>query len=377
MGIYLDHAATTACDERVLQEMLPWFTENFGNPSTSYGPGQKSAGAVRTAREQIAGMLHTVPSQIFFTSGGSEADNWALKGMDKGHIITTNMEHPAVLQSCAYLEKKGFAITYLEVNPEGLITPEQVANAIGKDTVLVSVMYANNEIGTVQPISEIAGICHEKGVLLHTDAVQAFGQLPIDVEKEGIDLLSASGHKIYGPKGIGMLYIRQGIPMGSFIHGGAQERGRRAGTENVPGIVGFGKAAELAVLEMEERAAKEKSLRDYLLQQLQEKLQALGGEVHINGTMDSRLPGNLNITIPGLRAETAMINLDFKGICVSAGSACSTGSLSPSHVLKAIGLSDEEARQSLRITIGKENTKEDMLITAETIAELYARSNKM
>ncbi|MCH4190828.1 MAG: IscS subfamily cysteine desulfurase [Butyrivibrio sp.] len=363
--IYLDHAATTACDPKVVQAMLPWFSEAYGNPSTMYSIGAAAAKAVRHAREQIAQTLGACPEEIFFTSGGTESDNWALKGIAQSlaakghHLITTKIEHPAVLESCAFLEKNGYEITYLDVDSRGQISLSQLEEAIRPDTILISVMYANNEIGTVEPVRQIAETAHRHGVLFHTDAVQAYGQIPISAAEDGIDLLSASGHKFYGPKGIGFLYIRKGIAMERFMHGGSQERGRRAGTENVPGIVGIGMAAELAGASLEIRMQKERKLQKYLAENIMREI----ADVTVNGPepgSGERLPGNLNLCFAGVRAETAMIMLDMQGVCASAGSACTSGSLTPSHVLTAIGCSAEDAQCSLRFSIGQENTQQEM-----------------
>ena len=363
--IYLDHAATTACDPKVVQAMLPWFSEAYGNPSTMYSIGAAAAKAVRHAREQIAQTLGACPEEIFFTSGGTESDNWALKGIAQSlaakghHLITTKIEHPAVLESCAFLEKNGYEITYLDVDSRGQISLSRLEEAIRPDTILISVMYANNEIGTIEPVRQIAETAHRHGVLFHTDAVQAYGQIPISAAEDGIDLLSASGHKFYGPKGIGFLYIRKGIAMERFMHGGSQERGRRAGTENVPGIVGIGMAAELAGASLEIRMQKERKLQKYLAENIMREI----ADVTVNGPepgSGERLPGNLNLCVAGVRAETAMIMLDMQGVCASAGSACTSGSLTPSHVLTAIGCSAEDAQCSLRFSIGQENTQQEM-----------------
>lgn len=363
--IYLDHAATTACDPGAVQAMLPWFSEAYGNPSTMYSIGAAAAKAVRHAREQIAQTLGTGPEEIFFTSGGTESDNWALKGIaqslgTKGHhLITTKIEHPAVLESCAFLEKNGYEITYLDVDSRGQISLPQLEEAIRPDTILISVMYANNEIGTVEPVRQIAETAHRHGILFHTDAVQAYGQIPISTQEDGIDLLSASGHKFYGPKGTGFLYVRKGIAMERFMHGGSQERGRRAGTENVPGIVGIGMAAELAGASLDARMQNERKLQKYLAENIMREI----ADVTVNGPepgSTERLPGNLNLCFRGVRAETAMIMLDMQEICVSAGSACTSGSLTPSHVLTAIGCSGTDAECSLRFSIGQENTQAEM-----------------
>ena len=377
--IYLDHAATTAVRPEVLEAMLPYFTELYGNPSSVYEFASQNKEAVDTARETIAHALGAKPEEIYFTAGGSESDNWALKATaeayrDKGrHIITSKIEHHAILHTCQYLEKNGFEVTYLDVDENGIVKLSELEKAIRPDTMLISIMYANNEIGTIEPIAEIGEIAHKHGILFHTDAVQAFGQVPIDLEAEHIDMLSASGHKLNGPKGIGFLYIRKGIKIRSFIHGGAQERSRRAGTENVPGIVGMGKAVEIAVETMEERAQKETELRNYLT----ERILAEVPFVRLNGDRKKRLPNNVNVSFQFIEGESLLIMLDMKGICASSGSACTSGSLDPSHVLLAIGLPHEIAHGSLRMTLGYENTKEQMDYTIESIKEIVAKLRSM
>ncbi len=377
--IYLDHAATTAVRPEVLEAMLPYFTELYGNPSSVYEFASQNKEAVDTARETIAHALGAKPEEIYFTAGGSESDNWALKATaeayrDKGrHIITSKIEHHAILHTCQYLEKNGFEVTYLDVDENGIVKLSELEKAIRPDTILISIMYANNEIGTIEPIAEIGEIAHKHGILFHTDAVQAFGQVPIDLEAEHIDMLSASGHKLNGPKGIGFLYIRKGIKIRSFIHGGAQERSRRAGTENVPGIVGMGKAVEIAVETMEERAQKETELRNYLT----ERILAEVPFVRLNGDRKKRLPNNVNVSFQFIEGESLLIMLDMKGICASSGSACTSGSLDPSHVLLAIGLPHEIAHGSLRMTLGYENTKEQMDYTIESIKEIVAKLRSM
>ncbi len=370
--IYMDHSATTPVRQEVLEAMLPYFTEEFGNAGTIYRPGSKAKNAIRTARERIAKVIGAKPEEIFFTSGGTESDNWALTGVaesfgEKGnHIITTAIEHPAVLQTCRYLETRGFQVTYLPVSADGFVDPAEVETAIRPETILVSVMTANNEIGTLQPLQEIGRITKEKDILFHTDAVQAYGQIPLNVEALGIDLLSASGHKIFGPKGIGFLYVRKGVKLGSFLHGGSQERSRRAGTENVPGIVGFGKAAELMAASGNEREERVRSLRDGLLKGLEEKIP----DLLVNGSMEKRLPGNLNVSFPGVEGETLLIRLDQMGICAASGSACSTGSLEPSHVLTAIGRTPMEAKGSLRLTLSDQNTLEEVEEVVDALASV-------
>ena len=377
--IYLDHAATTAVRPEVLEAMLPYFTELYGNPSSVYEFASQNKEAVDTARETIAHALGAKPEEIYFTAGGSESDNWALKATaeayrDKGrHIITSKIEHHAILHTCQYLEKNGFEVTYLDVDENGIVKLSELEKAIRPDTILISIMYANNEIGTIEPIAEIGEIAHKHGILFHTDAVQAFGQVPIDLEAEHIDMLSASGHKLNGPKGIGFLYIRKGIKIRSFIHGGAQERSRRAGTENVPGIVGMGKAVEIAVETMEERAQKETELRNYLT----ERILAEVPFVRLNGDRKKRLPNNVNVSFQFIEGESLLIMLDMKGNCASSGSACTSGSLDPSHVLLAIGLPHEIAHGSLRMTLGYENTKEQMDYTIESIKEIVAKLRSM
>jgi cysteine desulfurase len=332
MDVYLDHAATTYTDERVLEKMLPYFTEKFGNASTPYGYGRDADKAISLARRQAASAIGAQKDEIYFTSGGTESDNWAIKGAaetaGKGHIITSSIEHHAVLETCEYLEKKGFEVTYLPVDGNGMVTPQSVRDAIRPDTILISVMFANNEVGTIMPIGEIGVIAKERGILFHTDAVQAVGHVPIDVSAMGIDMLSMSAHKFYGPKGVGAMFIRKGINLGKFMHGGAQEREHRAGTINTPGIVGLGAALELAAQTLEEETAKEKELS----RQLREGLLAIPAS-KLNGHDSERLPGNINITFSGIEGEALMTYLDLEGIAVSTGSACTSGSNHPSHVL--------------------------------------------
>ena len=374
--IYLDHAATTPASPTVVEAMLPYFTEKFGNPSTIYSLGAESKTAVTAARGIIAGTLNTAADNIYFTAGGSEADNWAIKATadalkGKGrHIITSKIEHHAVLHTCQYLEKQGFEVTYLDVDADGLVSPQAVEAAIRPDTILITVMFANNEIGSVQPIGEIGRIAHEYKVLFHTDAVQAYGQLPVDVDALNIDMLSASGHKLYGPKGIGFLYIRKGVPIRSFVHGGAQERKRRAGTENVPGIVGLGKAAAEAAATLTERVQRETALRDHLIDRVLAEIPY----TRLNGSRTSRLPNNANFSFRFVEGESLLILLDSAGICGSSGSACTSGSLDPSHVLLAIGLPHEIAHGSLRLTLGKDTTQEDLDYTVDKLKEIVARA---
>ncbi len=377
--IYLDNAATTKTAPEVVEAMLPYFTENYGNPSTIYSLGSTSKKAVNEARRTIADALGAKQEEIYFTAGGSESDNWALKATaeayeSKGkHIITTKIEHHAILHTCEYLEKRGFEITYLNVDRDGLIDLEELKAAIRPDTILISVMFANNEIGTIEPIEEIGAIAKERNVLFHTDAVQAFGQVPIDVDKLHIDMLSASGHKLNGPKGIGFLYIRSGLKLRSFIHGGSQERSRRAGTENVPGIVGLGKAVERALRIMDEKTRHEIELRDYLIERVEKEIPYCW----VNGHRTKRLPGNVNFSFLYIEGESMLIMLDMKGICASSGSACTSGSLDPSHVLLAIGLKHEEAHGSLRITLSEENTKEQMDFVVDNLKQIVARLRDM
>lgn len=377
--IYLDHAATTATRPEVVEAMVPYFTEYYGNPSSIYKFSAHSKEAISTARKIIGDSLNTDAANIYFTAGGSEADNWALKATaeayeSKGkHIITTKIEHHAILHTAQYLEKRGYEITYIDVDENGIVKLDELEKAIRPDTILISVMFANNEIGSIQPISEIGRIAHEHGCLFHTDAVQAYGQLPIDVEEMNIDMLSASGHKLNGPKGIGFLYIRKGVKIRSFVHGGSQERSRRAGTENVPGIVGLGRAAEIAVKTMDDRIAYETKLRDYLIDRLLAEIPY----ARLNGHRTKRLPNNVNISFQFIEGESLLIMLDMAGICGSSGSACTSGSLDPSHVLLAIGLPHEIAHGSLRMTLGEENTMEDMDYVIDNLKRIVARLRSM
>lgn len=377
--IYLDNAATTAVRPEVVEAMLPFFTETYSNPSSVYGFAAKSKMAVDTARENIAKMLGANPRDIYFTAGGSESDNWALKATaeayaEKGkHIITTKIEHHAILHSCEHLEKLGYEVTYLGVDADGKVSLEELEAAIRPDTILISVMFANNEIGTIEPIKEIGAIARKHGVLFHTDAVQAFGQVPINVDEMNIDMLSSSGHKVNGPKGIGFLYIRKGIKNKAFIDGGKQERGRRAGTENVTGIVGFGKAAEIAEATMEDRMKYETELRDYAIARIENEIPY----VKINGHRTDRLPNNINVCFRFIEGESLLMMLDAKGICGSSGSACTSGSLDPSHVLLAIGLPHEIAHGSLRLTLSEKTTKEEMDYVVENLKEIVAKLRSM
>lgn len=373
--IYLDNAATTKPSQEVVDAMIPYFTENYGNPSSIYELGARSKEAITDAREQIAEVIGARTEEIYFTAGGTEADNWAIKAAyeaykGKGnHIITTSIEHHAVLHTCQYLEKQGAEVTYLKVDENGLINLEELEKAIRPDTILISIMFANNEIGTIEPIREIGMIAKEYGILFHTDAVQAFGQVPIQVDEMNIDMLSASGHKINGPKGIGFLYIRKGVKIRSFVHGGAQERKRRAGTENVPAIVGLAAAAKRAARTMEARSRQETELRDYMIGRVLEEIPF----VKLNGDPVKRLPNNMNFSFRFIEGESLLIMLDMKGIAGSSGSACTSGSLDPSHVLLAIGLPHEIAHGSLRLTLGEDITKADLDYTLDQIKEIVGK----
>ncbi len=377
--IYLDNAATTAVHPEVYKSMKPYLEEFYGNPSSIYGFAAKSKKAVEDARHEVASFLGAKDNEIYFTGGGSESDNWALKATafafrEKGkHIITSKIEHHAVLHTCEYLEKLGFEISYIDVDEDGVLKLEELKKAIRPDTILISVMFANNEIGTIQPIKEIGEIAKEHGILFHTDAVQAYGHMPIDVNELHIDMLSASGHKINGPKGIGIMYLRNGVKIGSFVHGGAQERNRRAGTHNVPGIVGFGKATELARKNMETRMAKEKELRDYLIDRILKEVPY----TRLNGHRTQRLVNNANFSFQFIEGESLLIMLDQKGICGSSGSACTSGSLDPSHVLLAIGLPHEIAHGSLRLTLSEEITKEDLDYVIDAVKGIVERLRSM
>ncbi|MDD3429569.1 MAG: cysteine desulfurase NifS [Oscillospiraceae bacterium] len=360
--IYVDNAATTPTHGKVLEAMLPYFCENYGNPSSVYSLGRDNRQAVDHARGQVAKALNCLPQEVYFTAGGSESDNWAIKGTahklaakGKKHLITTAIEHHAVLHSMAALEREGFEVTYLPVDENGLVSAASVEAAIRPDTALVSIMYANNEIGTIEPIAEIGAICRKKGVWFHTDAVQAVGAVPIDVQAQNIDMLSLSAHKLNGPKGIGAFYCRRGVLPTTLIDGGAQESGRRAGTENVPAIVGLGKAIELATSDIASKAAKLSAMRDYVIERIMKNVP----EVKLNGHPTKRLPGNVNFSFKACEGESLLLFLDMKGICASSGSACTSGSLDPSHVLLAIGLPHEVAHGSLRISFGVQNTMEE------------------
>lgn len=377
--IYLDNAATTKTAPEVLEAMLPYFTEYYGNPSSVYSFASRNKDEITKQREIIADVLGAKGNEIYFTAGGSEADNWALKATaeaykEKGnHIITTKIEHHAILHTAEYLEKNGFEVTYLDVDENGVVKLEDLKAAIRPETILISIMFANNEIGTIEPIKEIGEIAKEHGILFHTDAVQAFGQIPINVDECHIDMLSASGHKLNGPKGIGFLYIRRGVKIRSFVHGGAQERKRRAGTENVPGIIGIGTAVKRAVDTMKERTDKEKELRDYMIERIEKEIPY----ARLNGHRTDRLPNNVNFSFHFIEGESLLIMLDMKGICASSGSACTSGSLDPSHVLLAIGLPHEIAHGSLRMTLSEETTKEDIDYVVDSLKEIVDRLRSM
>lgn len=377
--IYLDHAATTATRPEVVEAMLPFFTEQYGNPSSIYSIGSDNKEVITNSREIIAKSLGTKAENIYFTAGGSESDNWALVATaeayaGKGkHIITSTIEHHAILHTCDYLKTRGYEITYVNVDKEGRLKLDELEAAIRPDTILISVMFANNEIGTIQPIAEIGRIAKEHGILFHTDAVQAYCQVPIDVDAMGIDMLSVSGHKLNGPKGIGFLYIRKGVKIKSFIHGGAQERRRRAGTENVPGIVGLSKAVEIAQANMAQVAAQETELRDYLIDQVLTRIP----HSRLNGGRENRLPNNANFSFRFIEGESMLIMLDMAGICASSGSACTSGTLDPSHVLLGIGLPHEIAHSSLRLSLGYENTKEEIDYVVDELEKIVERLRSM
>lgn len=372
---YFDNAATTRVKKEVLEEMLPYFHEKYGNPSSLYSLGRASKKAIEEARKKVASLINCNPNEIYFTGCGSESDNTIIKGIaysnqKRGrHIITSQIEHPAVLHTCQVLERQGFEVTYLKVNKEGFINIEELRNSIRNDTILISIMFANNEIGTIQPIEMIAKIAKMHNIIFHTDAVQACGNIPIDVKRLGIDALSLSGHKLYAPKGIGALYVRNSIEFEKFMDGGHQEKNKRAGTENVAGIVGLGKACELANLNLKEHMQHLKELRDYFISQIEQRIE----NAVLNGSIENRLPGNANFSFSGVDGEALLLNLDAKGICASAGSACTSGSSAPSHVLASIGLSDELAHSSLRITFGEDNTKEDVDYLVENLCEIVQK----
>ena len=377
--IYMDNAATTAVKPEVFEKMKPYFMENYSNPSSVYSFAGEAKKAVDDARDIIAGALNAKAAEIYFTGGGSEADNWAIKATaeaykNKGkHIITSAIEHHAVLHTCGWLERHGYEVTYLPVDENGTVSPEKVEEAIRPDTILISIMFANNEIGTIEPIKEIGEIAEKHGVLFHTDAVQAFGHVPIDVQEMHIDMLSASGHKFHGPKGIGFMYMRNGLKLGSVIHGGAQERSRRAGTHNVPGIVGMGEATRMAMEQLEANAVKETEVRDYLIARVEKEIPY----IKVNGHRENRLPNNINICFRFIEGESLLIMLDQKGICASSGSACTSGSLDPSHVLLAIGLPHEIAHGSLRLTVSEDTTKEDADFVVDNLKSIVERLRSM
>ncbi len=377
--IYLDNAATTQVGEEVLNEMLPYFRQIYSNPSAVYDFAAEGKNAVDRARKQAAELIGANPEEIYFTGGGSESDNWALKAAAEAyasrgkHIITSKIEHHAILHTCEYLEQRGCDITYLDVDEDGTVSPDAVRNAIRPDTILISIMTANNEIGTIEPIAEIGKIAHEHGILFHTDAVQAYGHIPINVDEMQIDMLSASGHKLNGPKGIGILYIRKGVKIRSFIHGGAQERSRRAGTSNVPGIVGFGKAAQIARDTMDARNAKEWAVRNHLIDRVLSEIPY----ARLNGHRWNRLPNNANFCFRFVEGESMLILLDQLGICASSGSACTSGSLDPSHVLLAIGLPHEIAHGSLRLTLSEDTTTEEIDFVVDSLKKIITRLRSM
>ncbi len=375
--IYLDHSATTPLDSRVLDAMRPYLESDFCNPSSVYRAGQEARRAVEDAREKVAHLIGARPKEIIFTSGGTEANNTAIKGIAglhrKGHIITSAIEHPAVLKVVKWLEKHGFDATYIGVGQDGVVDPDSVRQAIRKDTTLITIMHANNEVGTIQPIEEIASIAHEHNIIFHTDAVQTAGKLEIDVDKMGIDLLSLSGHKFYAPKGVGCLYIRKGLKIETFMHGGHQEWGKRAGTENVAGIVGLGRAAEIALAEMQEEHERIRKLRDRLEAGIAERI----SDVIFNGSRDRRLYSICNVCVKYVEGEAMLLNLDFHGIAASSGSACTSGSLEPSHVLLAMGISPEIAHGSLRFSLGRSNTEEDIEKVIEVLPPVVAKLREM
>ena len=379
MKVYMDNGATTRVTEPVMAAMQPYFCEIFGNPSSVHSFGREARKAVEAARAQVAKAIGAEPREIYFTGCGTEADNWALRGAAYGnikkgkHIITTNFEHHAILHTCKQLEKEGFEVTYLPVDHDGLVTPEQLEAAIRPDTVLVSIMYANNEVGTIEPIAELAAVAKRHGVLFHTDAVQAIGHVPIDVKAQGIDMLSMSGHKFHAPKGIGALYVRQGVRIQRLMQGGAQERGQRPGTENLAGIVGIGKAIELATADVEDRAAKMAAIRDHMIERIMKEIP----HVQLNGHPTKRMCGNINVSFYFVESESILLHLDFKGIAASSGSACTSGSLDPSHVLLAIGVSHEHANGSVRLSLCEENTMEEADYVVDSLVEIVGRLRAM
>ncbi|NLO90261.1 MAG: cysteine desulfurase NifS [Clostridia bacterium] len=377
--VYLDHSATTPVRPEVVEEMMKYLTDNWGNPSSVYSRGREARKGIDEAREKIAHLLGANPQEIIFTSGGTEADNYAVMGaafanQKKGkHIITTSIEHHAVLDTCKFLERQGFEVTFLPVTPEGIVRVEDFERALRQDTILVSVMHVNNEVGTIQPVEEIGRVCREKGIIFHVDAVQSFGKIPVNVDELNADLLSISAHKIYGPKGVGCLYIRKGTKVQKLFYGGAQERRRRPGTENVAGIVGFGKAAELAIKEMGEETEKLTKLRDKLIAGLQEKI----SDIKLNGDPVQRICNNVNVSFKYVEGESLLLSLDMKGIEASSGSACTSGSLDPSHVLTAMGVPFEFIHGSVRMTLGRDNTEEDIDYVLEVFPEIVDRLREM
>ena len=379
MDNYFDNAATTRTDDEVLKEMLPYFSQSYGNPSSIYKIGRENRKAVEEAREKVAKAINAEPNEIYFTAGGSESDNTAIRGIAYAykrrgnHIITSKIEHPAVLETCKQLEKEGFEVSYIGVDEKGIVNLEELKNSIKETTTLITIMFANNEIGTIEPIKKIGKIAKENNIIFHTDAVQAVGSVKIDVKEMNIDSLSLSGHKFYGPKGIGALYVKKSVRFQKFVNGGHQEKNKRAGTENVPGIVGLGKAIEVAYSNLEEHNKKIKELRDYYVEEVKKRIPY----IKINGDMENRLPGNSNISFRFIEGEGLLLNLDLKGICASSGSACTSGSLDPSHVLLAIGLPHEIAHGSLRITIGKYNTKEEVDYLLNNLEEIVSRLRNM
>jgi len=378
MDIYLDNSATTKLDKEVLKEMLPYLQENYGNPSSAYRIGRENKAIIEDARKQVAKVLNANTEEIYFTSGGSESDNMALKGVafanqDKGrHIITSKIEHPAVLDTCKELERHGFEITYINVDKNGIVDLKQLETSIREDTILISIMFANNEIGTIEPIKNIGRIAKQYNILFHTDSVQAIGNIKIDVKELGIDLLSLSAHKFYGPKGIGALYVRDGINFRKYLNGGHQERNKRAGTENVAGIVGLGKAITLAYNNFEDKNKYLYNLRTYLINEIKNNIP----DIRINGDIEKRLQGNINISVNGVEADNILTELDKRGIFISTGSACTTGSIESSHVLKAIGLSDTKAHSSIRISLGKYNTKDELKHFSKELKEIIENLRK-
>ncbi len=376
---YFDNAATTKVKSEVIEEMIPYFSKQYGNPSSLYSIGRTAKKGIEEARKRVAKLINCKPNEIYFTGCGSESDNTAIKGIAyanfrKGkHIITSKIEHPAILHTCQSLEKYGFNVTYLNVNEEGIINIEELKNSIRNDTILISIMYANNEIGSIQPINEISKIAKMYNIIFHTDAVQACGNIPIDVQKSGIDMLSLSGHKLYAPKGIGALYVRSGIEFEKFIDGGHQERNKRGGTENVPGIIGLGKACELANINLNQHMKHLQEIRDYYISEIQSKIK----DIKLNGPISNRLPGNANFSFKNVEGEALLLNLDAKGICVSSGSACTSGSSNPSHVLTAIGLNKDLAKSAIRVSFGEENTKEDVDFLVDNLVEIVSKLRNM